>query len=159
MKISLIAALSQNRAIGKGNQLIWKIPEDLKRFREITFGHPVIMGRKTFESIGKPLPQRTNIVITRDKNYKKNGCIVVHSVKESLDAAKGANEIMVIGGAQIYKEFLPIADKIYLTIIDEDFDGDAHFPEFSKSEWKETKREEMKNDRYNFAFVDFERVK
>ena len=159
MTISLIAAMGKNKVIGNNNRLIWNVPEDMKHFRELTKNKPVIMGRKTFESIGKPLPQRTNIVITRDKNYKKNGCIVVHSVKESLDAAKGANEIMVIGGAQIYKEFLPIADKIYLTIIDEDFDGDAHFPEFSKSEWKETKREELKNDKYKFDFVDFERIK
>ena len=157
MTISLIAAMGRNMVIGNENKLIWHVPEDMKRFRGITRNKPVIMGRKTFESIGRPLPNRTSIIITRDKNYRADGCIVVHSVKESLNAAKGP-EIMVIGGAQIYNEFMPIADRMYLTIIDEEFEGDAKFPDFDKSEWKEIHRENMESDKYKFAFVDFERI-
>ena len=159
MKISLIAAVSKNGVIGEKNSLIWKLPEDMKRFRQLTAGKPVIMGRKTFESIGKPLPNRKNIIITRDKNYRAEGCIAVHSVDDALKAGKGAEEIMVIGGAQIYKQFLPIANRMYLTFIDKDFEGDAYFPEYNKNEWKEISREEHQNTQFNYAFLDFERVK
>ena len=159
MIISLIAAMSRNRVIGKNNTLPWKLPEDMERFREITLGKPVVMGRKTFESIGKPLPKRLNIIITRDKNYRQDGCIVVHSADEALKAAKGSEEIMVIGGEQIFKEFLPKADKMYLTFIDEDFEGDAYFPEYNKHDWKEVKKEEYKNENYKFIFLDLERIK
>lgn len=160
MIISLIAAMSRNRVIGKNNTLPWNLPEDMKRFREITSGKPVVMGRKTFESIGKPLPKRTNIIITRDKNYKQDGCIVVHSADDSLKAAKGSEEIMIIGGEQIFREFLPRADKMYLTFIDEDFEGDAYFPEYNKHEWTEVHREENKSsDGLKYSFVDLERKK
>ena len=158
MIISLIAAMGKNRVIGKDNSLPWKLPADLKRFRQITLGKPVVMGRKTFESLGKPLPNRKNIVITRDKNYKAEGCIVVHSVENALKAAEGNEEVMVIGGEQIFREVLPIANRMYLTFIDKDFEGDAYFPEYNQKEWKETHREEHK-DEYNYAFVDFERAK
>ena len=117
--ISLIAALGKNGVIGNENKLIWNIPSDMKRFREITSGKSVVMGRKTYESIGRPLPKRKNIILTRDKNYKAEGCIVVHSLENALKEA-GDGEIMVIGGAQIYSEFLPIAHRLYLTIIDKD---------------------------------------
>lgn len=157
MIISLIAAMGKNRVIGKDNSLPWKLPADMKRFRELTLGKSVMMGRKTFESIGKPLPNRTNIILTRDKNYKAEGCVVVHSAEEALKAAKGSGEIMIAGGEQIFKEFLEKADRMYLTFIDKDFDGDAYFPEYSKDEWKETKREEHKND-YKYTFVDLERI-
>ena len=158
MAISLIAALGKNHVIGNENSLIWKIPNDMKRFREITNGKPVIMGRKTFESIGRPLPNRTNIIITNDKNYKARGCIVVHSLNDALEASKSADEIMVIGGAQIYSQFLPLADKMYLTIIDADFEGDAYFPKFDEKEWKIVGKEDH-SDNYNYSFVDFERVR
>jgi len=144
MIISLIAAVGRKNVIGKDNALPWKLSADLKRFRKITSGKPVIMGRKTFESIGKPLPNRKNIIITRDINYKAEGCIVVHTVEEALNAAKGSIEVMIIGGQQIFQEFLPKANMMYLTFIDDDFEGDAYFPEFDMKEWKETFREEHK---------------
>ncbi len=159
MTISLIAALGKNRVIGSDNSIPWKLPADMKRFKEITMGKPVIMGRKTFESIGRPLPHRTNIIITNDKNYKADGCIVVHSADEALKAAKGS-EIMVIGGAQIYKLFIPIANRMYLTFIDKEFEGDAYFPQYNKHEWKETSREEhIDENGLKYAFVNFDRIK
>ena len=146
-KISLIVAISKNRAIGKDNKLLWYIPEDLKRFRAITNGHPIIMGRKTFESIGKPLPNRTNIVITRDENYKPEGCIVTHSLNEAIEKAKHlpfaklaavnlanqfTDEIFIIGGGQIYEQAMPLADKLYVTVIDTNVtDADTFFPEYN----------------------------
>ena len=157
MIISLIAAMGRNYVIGKDNSLPWKLPEDMKRFKELTLNKPVVMGRKTFESIGKPLPDRKNIILTRDKNYSVQGCIVVHSAEEALKAAKGTEEVMIIGGEQIFKEFLPIANKMYLTFIDEEFEGDAYFPEYSVNEWKEVKKEEHEND-YKYAFVDLEKI-
>ena len=157
MIISLIAAMGKNRIIGKNNSLPWKLPEDMKRFRELTQGKPVVMGRKTFESIGKLLPNRKNIIITHDKNYKIKDCVVVNSINSALKAAKGSKEIMIIGGEQIFREFLPMANKMHLTIIEEDFDGDAYFPEYNKNEWKEVKREEHKTEKYKFVFVDLER--
>ena len=156
--ISLIAALGNNRVIGNENKLIWNIPADMKRFREITLGKPVIMGRKTFESIGKPLPKRKNIILTRDKNYKADGCIVVNSREDALKSA-GDGEVMIIGGAMIYAEFLPIANKMYLTIIGREFEGDAYFPEYNENEWKEVSREVHEENDLNYSFIDFERIK
>ncbi|MEK6892203.1 MAG: dihydrofolate reductase [Nanoarchaeota archaeon] len=157
MIISLIAAIGKNNVIGADNKLLWKLSADLKRFKAITSGKPVVMGRKTFESIGKPLPNRTNIIITRDKNYKADGCAVVHSAEEALKVSRGSKEIMIIGGEQIFREFLPKARRMYLTIIDKKFDGDAYFPEYSKDEWKEVSREEHEDDGLKYAFVDLER--
>src|SRR3989338_1455338 len=158
MIISLIAAMGRRRVIGKGNSLPWKLPADMERFKKLTSGKPVIMGRKTFESIGKPLLNRKNIILTRDKTYKAEGCIVVHASQDALKAANGAPEAVVIGGAQIYKEFLPMANRMYLTFIDEDFEGDAYFPEFDTNEWKETSKEEHSDVKLKFAFVDLERL-
>ena len=160
MIISFVVAMSKNRVIGKNNSIPWKMPADMKHFKELTTGKPVIMGRKTYESIGKPLPNRTNIIITRDQNYKAENCIVVHSVDEALKASEGSAEVMVIGGAQIYKEFLPKANKIYLTLIDADFEGDAYFPEYNVKEWKETAYEEHERDADNpndYVFMTLER--
>ena len=151
--------MGKNRVIGKNNLLPWKLPADMKRFKELTLQKPVIMGRRTFESIGKPLLNRKNIIITRDKNYKSDNCIIVHSAKEALKAAEGNKEAMVIGGEQIFKEFLTMANRMYLTFIYADFKGDAYFPEYNKNEWKEVKREEHKDKKYKFAFVDLEKVK
>ena len=159
MIISLIAAMGRNRVIGKNNSLPWRLPEDMKRFKDLTLGKPVVMGRKTFESIGKPLPDRKNIILTREKSYKSEECVVVHSVDEALRAAKDNEEVMVIGGEQIFREFLPIANKMYLTFIEQDFEGDSYFPHYDKSEWKEAKREEHKNEKYMLVFVDLERKK
>ena len=157
MIISLIAAMSRNRVIGKNNKLPWKLSADLKRFKGITSGKPVIMGRKTFESIGRPLPDRTNIIITRDKNYKAEGCAVAYSATEALKEASKSNEVMIIGGEQIFKEFLPIANRMYLTLIDEDFEGDAYFPEYDVNEWKEVSREEHSDNSLKYSFVNLER--
>lgn len=157
MIISLIAAMGKNRTIGKDNSLPWKLPADMKRFKELTSGKPVIMGRKTFESIGRPLPNRKNIIITRDKNYKADNCIIVHSADEAIKAAKGNEEVMIMGGAEIYKQFLPRADRLYLTLIDEEFEGDAYFPEFDKNEWEEVSREEHESDNLRYSFIVQER--
>lgn|SRR3989338_4176521 len=158
MTISLIAAIDRNRVIGKDNSLPWKLPADMKRFKELTKGKPVIMGRATFESIGKPLPNRINIILTRDKNFKAEGCVVVHSVGDALKAAKGHEEIMVIGGANVYSQFINIADKMYLTFIEGEFEGDAYFPEYVERKWKETSREEHEENNLRFDFVDLERI-
>lgn len=156
MIISIIVAIGRNKVIGNKNTIPWKLPADMNYFRKMTIGKPVIMGRKTFESIGKPLPERTNIIITRDQNYKAEGCIVVHSVDEAIKAAEGSKEAMVIGGSQIYKEFLPIANKMYITLIDADFNGDTYFPEYNIEEWEETVYEEHERDKdnqYNYTFL------
>ncbi|MBW2976454.1 type 3 dihydrofolate reductase [Candidatus Woesearchaeota archaeon] len=160
MIISLIAAIGKNKVIGKGNSLPWKLPADMKRFKELTEGKPVIMGRKTFESIGKPLPKRKNIILTRDQDYRAENCIVVHSIEEALEAAENNEEIMIIGGAQVYREFLPKADRMYLTLIDADFEGDAYFPEYKIEEWDETSYEEHEMDKDNphdYVFLVLER--
>ena len=141
--------------IGNENRLIWKIPADMRRFREITAGKSVLMGRKTFESIGRPLPKRKNIIITRDKNFKAEGCIVVHALDGALKAA-GDGEIMIIGGAQIYSEFLPRAHRMYLTLIDKEFEGDAYFPEYDKNEWKIIHKEDHEDGGLRYSFVDLE---
>ena len=160
MIISIIAAMGRNRVIGKDNELPWKLPADMKRFRALTLNKPVIMGRKTFESIGHPLSERINIILTKDRNYKAPGCIVVHSIDEALRAARDAKEVMVIGGSSIYQQFLFHADRMYLTFIDEDFDGDAFFPRFNEAEWIEVKRENHEPDEenpYRYSFIMLER--
>ena len=159
MIISLIAAMGKNRVIGADNSIPWKLPQDMKRFKELTTGKPVVMGRKTFEAIGRMLPNRTNIIITRDRNYKAEGCVVVHSTEEALKAAHKNQEFMIIGGAEIYKQFLPIANRMYLTFIDKNFEGDAYFPEYDKNEWKEVSREEHADENgLKYAFVNLERI-
>ena len=129
--ISIIAAMGKNRVIGKDGKIPWRLPGDSARFKKITSGHPVIMGRKTFESIGKPLPHRTNIIITRQKKFVAPGCEVVSSLEEAIIRAAsfpGAEEVFIIGGGEIYKQAMNVANRIYLTLIEEDFDGDAYFP-------------------------------
>ncbi|MDO8498015.1 MAG: dihydrofolate reductase, partial [bacterium] len=134
IKISMIAAIGKRRELGKENKLLWHIPSDMKRFRQITVNHAVIMGRKTYESIGRPLPKRTNIVVTRDINFKADGCIVVHSLEEGIEVGKTheKEELFIIGGAQIYTQGLQYADRLYMTLIDGEFDADAFFPEYSE---------------------------
>ena len=155
--------MGKNRVIGNKGKLPWNMPADLKYFRDKTKGKPIIMGRKTFESMGKkPLPNRANIIITRDQNYKADGAIVVHSPEEAITEAEkyGTEEAMVIGGSQIYKEFLPIANRIYLTIIEGEFKGDAFFPEYDITEWKETSYDEHERDAKNpndYTFLVLER--
>jgi dihydrofolate reductase len=143
MKLSLIVAAANNNVIGRNNELPWHLPQDLKYFKSVTLGKPVIMGRKTFESIGKPLPGRTNIVITRQSDWQHAGVLVASSVKDAVALAENfrnelgqtAEEIMVIGGAEIYRSALPLADKVYLTRIDADVIGDAWFPALSETDW------------------------
>ena len=162
MIISLIAAMGKNRTIGKNNSLPWTLPADMQYFRDKTRGKPVIMGRKTYESIGKPLPKRLNIIVTHDNEYKAEGCVVVHSADEALKAAGNVEEVMIIGGSQIYKEFLPKVNRMYLTFIDAEFEGDTYFPEYKIEEWKEVSYEEHERDaenQYDYRFVVLEREK
>jgi dihydrofolate reductase len=163
MQIIIVAAYAQNRVIGKNNDLVWHLPKDLKHFKDLTMGHPMIMGRKTFESFGKPLPGRTSIIVTRDQNYKQESCIVVHSLEEGINEAKKLNnQIFIAGGAEIYKQALPITHIMYLTEVKASPEGDTFFPEFSTDEWKETARKSFPKDekhQYAFDFVTWERVR
>ncbi len=161
--LSLIVAAAENNVIGKDNQLIWHLSDDLKRFKKLTSGHFIIMGRKTFESFPKPLPNRTHVVITRQKDYKvPKGVIVVHSMKEAVSVATLSDaEPFVIGGGEIYKQALPFATKIELTRVHHEFEGDAYFPEIDLKDWKETANTFHKKDdkhEYEFSFLTYERV-
>ncbi len=159
-KITLIAAMSENRVIGKDNALPWHIPEDLKRFKEITSGHPVIMGRKTYESIGRLLPNRTNIIITRDPNYDIKEAVITHSLDDALEKAKqspgGDFEIFVIGGGQVFEQAISLADKLYLTIVHATIKGDSYFPDYSEFT-KEVYRRESSNEEFSYTFLDLEK--
>ena len=161
MIISLIVAMSRNRVIGKGNALPWHLPADLKYFKRVTLGKPIIMGRKTFESIGRPLPGRVNIIVTHELTYRADGCTVVHSVEDALKAAHGHDEVMVIGGAKLFEQTLPRAERIYLTEIDADFTGDVFFPMLQYNEWRELQRIAHQADEqnpYTYSFVVLERI-
>ncbi|MCK4561753.1 MAG: dihydrofolate reductase [Flavobacteriaceae bacterium] len=156
--ITIIAAVAKNNALGKDNQLIWHLPADLKRFKKVTLGHHIIMGRKTFESLGKPLPNRTTIIITRNTNYLAEGCIIVNSLDEAINAAKADENPFILGGAEIYKQALEIADVLDLTFVHYEFEADAFFPKIDFSNWKEVSREDFKADdknKYNYSFVKY----
>lgn len=155
-KISIIVAMSKNRVIGVKNSLPWHISEDLKRFKRLTTGYPIIMGRKTFESIGKPLPERRNIVISRNQNLKVQDVEVVKSIEDALKICSSENLIYIIGGEQIYNLAMPYANNIHLTEVNKEVEGDAFFPEFDKKEWKEIARENSKdfNDT-SYSFVEY----
>jgi dihydrofolate reductase len=155
--LSLIAALARNRTVGIENRLPWHLPEDLKYFKATTSGHPIIMGRKTFDSIGRPLPGRHNIVVTRDPSWHREGVTTVHSIAEAIAAADTQGEIFLIGGATLYAEALPLADRLYLTEIDADFEGDAWFPEWPANQFVETKRNRHTSDAFSYSFVLYER--
>jgi dihydrofolate reductase len=152
--VSIIAIIGKNRELGKNNQLIWDIPEDMKRFKELTQGHAVIMGRKTYESIGKKLEGRNNIVITENKNYEAKGCTVVCSIKKAIEYAQEIDprEVFIIGGAQIYKQALSYADKLYLTIVEQEAEADTFFPDYSEftNVIKEEERETEDGVKYRF---------
>jgi len=167
IKTSLIVAVSENGIIGKDNDMPWKISSDLQYFKKVTMDKPVIMGRKTFESIGKPLPGRVNIVITRDTNFTAEGVITAHSVDMALDVAKSMaevkkiKEVMVIGGAQIYELCLPEADRLYLTRIHAEIDGDTSFADLNPKEWIEYSREDHQageKDSHDYSFIVLDRV-
>ena len=162
VKLSLIAACSRNRVIGVANRLPWNLPDDLKYFKEKTSGHPVIMGRKTFESIGRPLPKRLNLVITRQRDYVREGVTVVASLESAIQAARlsGAEEAFVIGGAEIYAQALARADRLYLTLVNAETQGDAYFPEWKSEPLKEIARTHHACDEkheFDFDFVVLEK--
>ena len=160
--ISIIAAIAKNNTIGKKNALPWYLPADLKHFKEKTTGKTIVMGLNTFKSVGeKPLPNRKNVVLCDDNNYKTtDGVIVAHSISDVLEFTKSEPEVMICGGAMVYKQFLPLATRLYLTFIDYDFDGDIFFPDFNINDWKEISREDHQPDeknKYPYSFVVLER--
>lgn len=160
MKLSLIVATDFNRLIGRGNAMPWHLPADLAHFKRVTMGRPVIMGRRTFESIGRPLPGRTNIVLSRDPAFAAEGCIVVRGLDEAIARAGDIDEVFVIGGAMLYEEALPRADRLYLTIVEHEFEGDAWFPDWRSEEWREVARERREPDEKNpwpMTFLTLER--
>ena len=161
MMISLIWAMDENRLIGSNNGLPWKLPADMKWFRQHTLGKPIVMGRKTYESFGaRPLPERTNIVITRDPEYHSEGAVIVHSIDEALQQAGDANELMIIGGASFYEQMLPHAGRLYITRVHGKFDGDAWFPEFDLNDWQQIQQHAHAADERNShacTFMIYER--
>ena len=158
--ISLIVAMAQNGVIGRDNSLPWRLPDDLKRFRSFTLGKPILMGRKTFESIGRPLPGRINLVLTRDRSWLAEGVIAVHSVEEALTQAGSSDELIAIGGAEIYRLVLPFARRIYLTHVHADVPGNITFPEFDSTQWADVEYSSQPADEshaYALTFVTLER--
>lgn len=166
MKVAFVVAVAKNNAIGVNNTLPWHLPEDLKFFKRVTMGKPVIMGRTTYDSIGKPLPGRPNIVVTRNRDYRADGTTVVHSLEEALQTAQklmpeGQHEATIIGGAQIFDEAFPRADRLYYTEVDAEPKADTFFPEFDRTQWREVSREDHAADErnaYPYSFVVMDRV-
>lgn len=162
MKLSMIAAMGNNRAIGLDNKMPWHLPADLKWFKKTTLGSPIIMGRKTYESIGFPLPGRLNIIMSRNTDLEIEGCTVVNSLEAAITKAAGFDEVFITGGAHLYEKFLEDADKLYLTLIDQDFVGDTFFPDYSIYEWNEVERIDNPADDknpYPYSFITLERVR
>ncbi|MBQ4502756.1 MAG: dihydrofolate reductase [Alistipes sp.] len=159
--ISIIVAIAKNGVIGDKNTLLWHLREDMIHFRTITSGHPVVMGRKTYDSIGRPLPKRTNVVITRDTELQIEGCTMAHSLTEAVEMFDSSEEVFIIGGAQIYSQAMPIADRLYLTIIDKEYEGDSSFPEIDYNSWRQISCEKFERGEefeYPFSFITLERV-
>ncbi|WP_045688054.1 dihydrofolate reductase [Hymenobacter sp. AT01-02] len=158
---ALVVAVADNGVIGGENRLLWHLPLDLQHFKQLTQGHPIVMGRRTFESIGRPLPNRTNIVVTRQLDWQVEGCQVAHSVPQALEMARAVNEdVMVIGGGEVYRQALPAADTVYLTEVHYAFEGDVVFPDLNPLEWREETRERHEPDAkhaYAFSFVTLRR--
>lgn len=159
MKISIIVAIAKNNVIGAKNKLLWKLDGDLPRFKKITYGHHILMGQKTFDSIGKVLPGRTNLILSFDQSYKVPGAFVFNNPEEAVRFAEiaGETELMVIGGGMIYKHFLPLASKIYLTKVLKDYEGDVVFPEINMDEWKQIDNETHLDSNPPFEYKTFER--
>jgi dihydrofolate reductase len=160
--ISIIVAVAANNVIGGENKLLWHIKEDLQRFKTLTSGHAVVMGRKTWESLGRPLPKRTNIVITRNPDYKPEGALVAQSLEAAIELAKGDDEIFVIGGGEIYRQAMSIADRLYITHVECSYEGDTTFPDISAEQWRvveETRFERGEKYEYPFRFTNYERNK
>lgn len=161
--VTIIAAIGLNNALGKDNDLIWHLPADLKRFKKTTTGFPIIMGRKTYESIGRPLPNRTNIIVTRNSDYNQDGCVVKGSLKEAVDSIANEEHAFIIGGAQIYNQAIEqgLADRLDITLVQESFEADVYFPEFDKMEWELISREDFEKDEknpHNYSFLQFKKV-
>lgn len=153
-QISIVVAISENNAIGRDNQLLWHLPADLKHFKNITTGHTIIMGRKTFDSIGKPLPNRRNIIITRQKKLNIEGVEVVNSLNDALALCEGETEVFVIGGAEIYKQAIAVSHRIYLTRVHQEFEADAFFPEIDNESWKEVEKvDHLPDEKNKFAYT------
>jgi dihydrofolate reductase len=156
--INVIAAMAQNRVIGINNTLPWRLPADLQHFKALTMGHHIIMGRKTFESIGKPLPGRTTVIVTRDASYRVDGCITATSLDAAIAACATDPDIFFVGGADLYAQILPRADRLYLTEIQAEYDGDARFPEFDRGVWHEIERQQnVSPDGLGYHFVTYQR--
>ena len=158
--LSLIAAISENGVIGRDNKLPWHMPADLAHFKRLTMGKPVLMGRRTWESLPGILPHRTHVIFTRDRDYVAEGGFVVHSIQQAIDFAGDAEELMVVGGANLYAQTLPLASRMYLTIVHDHFDGDTAFPDYEKADWREVSREQHDSDERNphaYSFLIFER--
>lgn len=152
--ITVIAAVAENNALGKENQLLWHLPDDFKRFKTLTSGHYIIMGRKTFESFPKPLPNRTHVIISRQANYQPEGCIVVNSLEQAIEACPKTEEVFIIGGGEIYRQSIVVADKLDLTKVHTNFEADTYFPEVDLSEWQLVFEEyHPKDERHDFAFT------
>jgi len=161
--ITIIAAIGNNNELGKGNDLIWYLPADLKRFKKRTTGHPIIMGRNTFESIGKPLPNRRTIIITRNTSYQKEGCEVVHSLEDAIELIASQEDAFIIGGAQIYNEAMEknLVDQLDITEVHQNFDADVFFPLIDSAIWKEVAREQFFSDdknAHNYSFLSYQRI-
>jgi len=159
-RLSIIVAMARNHTIGINNTLPWRCPEDLKHFKALTMGHHMIMGRKTFDSIGKPLPGRTTVVVTRNTDLQIEGCRIAHSLKAAIAACAGDDEIFIVGGAELYRQAITLVDTLYITEVQQEVEGDAHFPEFDKSAWRETSRavnSQMTPQPLNFHFVTYHR--
>jgi len=162
MRRSLVVAVAENGVIGRDNQLPWKLPDDMAYFKKVTMGHPVVMGRRTWQSIGKPLPGRENIVVTHDRGFEAPGCRVVHSLDEAWKAAGDADEVSVIGGTTLFEETLPIADRIHLTEVQAAVPGDTFLPPFDRGEWRETEVQRHAADArhaYPFRIVVLDRIR
>jgi len=160
MRIAAIFAMSKNRVIGKDNQLPWHLPADLKHFKTITMNKPILMGRKTFQSIGRALPGRCNVVITHDVNFQAPGCVVVHSIATALDAVSYSDDVFVIGGAFLYEQLLPRTQRLYMTLVHQDVEGDTFFPDINMAEWQEVERVDHSADEqnhYSYSFITLDR--
>lgn len=161
MELSIIVAMDRNRVIGNNDSLPWHISADLKHFKKITMGKPIVMGRKTHESIGRPLPGRENIIITRDRSYQAEGCTVLNSIDDIFEYCKGVEEVMITGGSEIYKHTLDQTARLYLTEVHAEVEGDTFFPELDRKEWQEVSREthaaDEKND-FDYSFVVLNKV-
>jgi dihydrofolate reductase len=161
MGIMAIVAMAENRVIGHNKQLPWHMPADLQHFKTITMGKPIIMGRHTYQSIGRPLPGRLNVVITRDPEFHAPGCVVVYSIASALEAVSYSDDVFIIGGASLFEHAIPRLQRIYLTIIHHEFDGDTHFPELDMTQWKESDKKLFPADEknpYAYTFVTLDRV-